>query len=360
MDTADSQRLSRISQLLLAGAGVAFAWVLLSFTFGFTSGQAHADEDPGLLGSVTGVVDDTATGVTDVVDDAATGVTGGVQNTTTAVEQTAAPVVEPVVETVAPVVEAVEPIVPVAPVVEAVEPIIPVVDAVQSTVAPVVTTVTEIADGNVVAPLAETAVGVVTGVPVVGGVVTSLGVDRAATSLGSSVDGVLQGTTQAVSGTVTNVVDTTGGVVPTPVTPTLPGRDELLAGADEVAAGAFPQAAASTPAPPAGDLLSTLSRAAYLTGALALSSLVADAAVVSGASDVSFIAGGATEGLLTLLRAVLQADSALIGPGGAGPGAWVLVALGFVVAYRAWMRRSGLENDVAPAAPVLSTDVSPD
>jgi hypothetical protein len=38
----------------------------------------------------------------------------------------------------------------------------------------------------------------------------------------------------------------------------------------------------------------------------------------------------------------------------------VLVALGFVVAYRAWVRRTGLENDVAPAAPVLSTDVSPD
>lgn len=352
MDTADSQRLSRISKLLLAGAGVAFAWVLLSFTFGFTTGQAHADEDPGLLGSVTGVVDDTAIGVTDVVDDTATGVTGGVQSTTTAVEQTAAPVVEPVVEAVAPVVEAVEPVVPVAPV----------VDAVQSTVAPVVTTVTEIADGNLVAPLTETAVGVVVGVPVVGGVVSSLGVDNAATSLGSSVDGVLQGTTQAVSGTVTTVVDTTGGVVAAPVTPTLPGRDELLAGADEATAGAPSQApaAASTPAPPAGDLLSTLSRAAYLTGALALSSLAADAAVVSGASDVAFIAGGATEGLLTLLRAVLQADSALIGPGGAGPGAWVLVALGFVVAYRAWMRRSGLENDVAPAAPVLSTDVSPD
>jgi hypothetical protein len=110
---------------------------------------------------------------------------------------------------------------------------------------------------------------------------------------------------------------------------------------------------------PVADPLSILARAAYLTGSLALVSL-ADAPAAWSSSDGSFVGGGAAEGLLTVLRAVMQADSVLIGPGGAGPGAWVLVALGFVVAHRAWVRRSGLENDVAPAAPVLSTDVSPD
>jgi hypothetical protein len=64
--------------------------------------------------------------------------------------------------------------------------------------------------------------------------------------------------------------------------------------------------------------------------------------------------------MIALLRSVMQADSVLTGSAGAGPGAWVLVALGFVVAYRAWVRRTGFENDVAPPAPAYPTDVSPD
>lgn len=363
MDTAYSQHLSRISKMLLAAAGVAFAWVLLSIALGFSASQANAEEDPGLLGSVTGVVEDTASGATGVVEDTADGVTGVVQDTSTTVEQTAAPVVETVSPAVQPVVEAVAPIV--APAAAAV-PVAPVVEAVEAAVAPVVSTVGEITGGGVVAPTVDTVVGIVGAVPVVGGVVSGLGVDTAASSVGSSVDGVLQGTTGAVAGTVADVVDTAGGVVTAPVRPmipVLPGTTDAIS-VPQVISGPLATAAASsahgpTAAVVVADPFTIFSRAAYMVGVTALTALV-DTPGAVGSSD-AFVAGGAAaEGLLTLLRSVMQADSVLIGPGGAGPGAWVLVALGFVVAYRAWMRRSGLENDVAPAAPTLSTDVSPD
>ena len=355
MDTAHSQHLSRISKMLLAAVGVAFAWVFVSLALGFSASQAHAEEDPGLLGSVSGVVEGNGTGATEVVDETAAGVTGVVQTTTAPAEETTAPVaetvapvVEPIVETVAPGVESVTPIVPVTPVVETVE----------STVAPVLTTVTDVVEAGVVAPIVDTAVGVVGAIPVVGGVVSTLGVDTAASSVGSGVDGLLQGTAGAVAGTVTDVVGTADGIIANPVVPVRPGLDPAIPGSDGLVAGALPVAAGSLSAD-AADPLTLFSRAAYLTGAVALSSL-ADAPAALLSSDGSFVSGAAAEGLLALLRSVLQADSVLLGPGGAGPGAWVLVALGFVVAYRAWMRRSGLENDVAPAAPTLSTDVSPD
>lgn len=162
MDTADSQHLSRISKTLLAAVGVSFAWILLSIALGFSASHAHADEDPGLLGSVTGIVEDTASGATVLAQDA----TAPVGETAVQAVETASPIVE----TVAPVVETVAHVVPADPVVEVVE----------TAVTPALTTVTHVADEGVVAPVVETAVGVVGAVPVVGGVVSALGVDTAA------------------------------------------------------------------------------------------------------------------------------------------------------------------------------------
>jgi hypothetical protein len=316
--------LSRLSKLLLAGIGVAFTWVLLSFALGFSAAQAQADDDAGLLGAVSSTVDDTTSTVTDVVED-----------TTAATVQTVAPVVE----TVTPVVD---PIVPVAPVVEAVE----------ATVAPVVDTVADAAASGVVAPIVDSAVAVVDAVPVVGDVVSGLGADDALSSVGGSVDGVLQGTTGAAAGAVTDVVDvTTGGTVTAPVLAPVTIVDDLLAG---------PGLTSRTDAAPAASPFETVLRAAYMTGAAAWASLTSDSPAAVASADSAALAGGALGVTLALLRSVLQADSVLTGSAGAGSGAWVLVALGFVVAYRAWMRRTGLENDTAPAAPAYSTDVSPD
>jgi hypothetical protein len=233
------------------------------------------------------------------------------------------------------------------------------VEAVEATVTPVLTTVTDVAEGGVVAPVVDTVLSAVGTVPVVGGAVSALGVDTAASSVGSSVDGVLQGTTGAVVGSVTDVVDTVGGVVTSPVIPVNPDVVEALPAGIGAVSGALSVPSGSATAEAVADPFTIFTRAVYFTGVTALASM-ADMPAALRSPDASFVGGGAAEGFLALLRSVLQADSVLIGPGGAGPGAWVLVALGFVVAYRAWMRRSGLENDVAPAAPTLSTDVSPD
>lgn len=322
MDTADSQHLSRISKMLLAGTGVAFAWVLLSFALGFSASQAHAEEDPGLLGTVAGTVADTTTAVTDVVDD-----------TTTVVTQTVTPVVQAVTSAA--------PALPVAPVVEVVE-----------ATAPVLNTVTEVTDSGVVAPIVDSALGVVGAVPVVGGVVDELGADDALSSVGTSVDSVLQGTTSAVVTGATDVVDTATGNTTSPVVPPVSAVSDLLAGSVVIGT--------SVTRTDAVNPLETLARAAYLTGAAAWLTLTSELPAALSSPDSATVSGGELGGALALLRSVLQADSVLSGSAGAGPGAWVLVALGFVVAYRAWVRRTDLENDVAPPAPAYSTDVSPD
>ncbi len=326
MDTADSQHLSKLSKMLLAGIGVAFAWVLLSIALGLSASHAHADDDPGLLGAVAATVDDTTSAVTTVVEDS----TAAVADTVT-----------PVVETVA----AVAPALPVAPVVEAVE----------VTVAPVVETVAEVADSGVVAPIVDSTVAVVDTVPVVGSVVSALGADDALSSVGNSVDGVLDGTAGAVVGTVTEVVDSATGVVTTDIVPPVFGRAPVLSGTADVGGAVDVRTAAG-----GLDPFETLARAAYLTGAAAWLSLTSDAPASLSSPDGAAVSGGSFSGMIALLRSVMQADYVLTGSAGAGPGAWVLVALGFVVAYRAWMRRTGLENDAAPPAPAYSTDVSPD
>jgi hypothetical protein len=323
VDTADSQHLSRISKMLLAGTGVAFAWVLLSFALGFSASQAHAEEDPGLLGTVAGTVAHTTTAVTDVVDD-----------TTPVVTQTVTPVV-PAVPTAAPAL-----------------PVAPVVEVVETAVAPVLNTVNEVADSGVVAPIVDSALGVVGTVPVVGGVVDELDADDALSSVGTSVDGVLQGTTSGVISGTTDVVDTVTGNTTSPVVPPVSAVSDLLAGS--VAIGT------SVTRTDAVNPLETLARAAYLTGAAAWLSLTSELPAALSSPDSATVSGGELGGALALLRSVLQADSVLSGSAAAGPGAWVLVALGLVVAYRAWMHRTDLENDVAPPAPAYSTDVSPD
>src|SRR5215213_637651 len=112
--------------MLLAGTGVAFAWVLLSVALGFSASQAHAEDDNGLLRTVTATVSDTASGVTGIVED------------------TASATVAPVAQTVAPVVQTVAAVAPIVPVA-------PVVDVVQSVATPVFTTVAEVTDWGVVA-----------------------------------------------------------------------------------------------------------------------------------------------------------------------------------------------------------------
>lgn len=325
MDTTHSQRLSRISTLLLAAVGVAFAWVVLTLLLGWSSTTAHADDDSSLLGAVGSTLESSTTAVTDTAGD----LLGGVADTAT--------------EVVAPIA---------APVAAVVEPVAPVVEVVQEVAAPVVTAVADTAGSGIVSAVTDTAVDLVAAVPVVGDVAISLGADDALTSVGTAADGVLQATTGAVATTVTSPPS----LIPSSPTPVVPIVDDV----EGAVSGIIP----TTPTDAAPGAAPTLSLAAALAGTTTgMSSVVfapVPAATATSAVNGVSLLGAVTGGLLSLLGAVLQADSVLSGPGGAGPGAWVLVALGFVVAYRAWVRRTGIENDTAPLAPAFATDVSPD
>lgn len=325
MDATYSQHLSRLSKMLLAGTGVAFAWLLLSFALG--AAQAHAAEDDGLLGVVGSVVD----GASDVVAGTAGAATDLVGDTTATVGGVLAPVAEEVA--------VIAPVVPVAPVLDIVDSAAGVVE--------------DLTAGGVVTPIVEPVLDLVATVPVVGGLVSAVGLDDAVTTGGAAVDGLLQGTTAGVGGVVAGVSDSVGGAGDSVITPSLPQLPGLGGEAADVA---VTHAAASVPAlAPA-----VLARAGLMTATAAWFSLATAAFSPADPPPATFADDGAVPTMLHLLGAALQADSVLAGPGGAGPGAWVLVALVLVVAHRAWVRRNGIERDVAPAAPVLATDVSPD
>ena len=324
MESSD-RPLSRAAQLALAGVMIAFAWLLLSVVFGLGAGNAHADdadEDGGVLSSLTGAV---------------SGTVDAVVNTTAGTVTAVAPVLTPVVETVVAVVP----------------PAAPVVEVVADTAAAVLEPVHDIASSGAVTGVVTPVVDLVTAVPVVGEVVTALGVDQAATDVAGTVDNAAGGLTGSVSNAVPAILTPGSGGPGTPAG-LLPMHDATAA---DAAATAITPAAAITPAQAKTDAAALL-RAFFATGSAVVTSL--DSTVSAASADAFSAEGWTAGGIVHLLRSVLPADSVFTGSGGAGPGAWVLVALVLVVVHRAWVRRNGIENDAAPAAPTFATDVSPD
>ncbi|MCH6230484.1 hypothetical protein MK786_07005 [Microbacterium sp. CFH 31415] len=333
MEIATSQ-LSRIWRLALIGAATAFAWIALSLLLGLGSWSAHADEGDdegtGLLGAVTSAVDRTATTVTTTVT-----------KTTSAVTE----VVNTVVE-VAP-----------APVQQPVRQVAQTVGTTVTTVAKPVVEVSNDVVGSVTAPVVD----VVTQVPVVSGIVTGTGVDQAVSDLGNTVDDTIGGLTGAVTDTGSTIGQPPAGTpaLPpaTPGVPVLPGAEET----DEPAAAEHPEATVT-----AAPALDCDMAAAYAAGGAAASAqlslfdrasenISAPSATVSSSS-----ASSDARGPFAPAGELCPPTASSSGPGGAGPGAWALVAFGPLAALRAWGRRAGPEDDLAPPAPAGSTDVSPD
>lgn len=332
MEIATSRQLPKVVRLALIGTGAAFAWIVLSFVLGLGASNANAAEsdDDGLLGgalgAVTSLVDQTASTVTGTVSGVTSGVTGVVNSV---VDVAPAPVQQPVSQ---------------------------VVQSVGAVVTAVTQPVSDVVSGGVVSGITQPVVDVVTQVPVVGGIVSGIGLDDAVTDLGETVDDTLGGVVDAVDETGATVGQPPVGA-PLPGTPGLPGIPDLplvpaLPGLTDagqnLAADAFTEtvadAAAVTYAKPR-----SLSAAWSSDGAPAVvHSSVAPSAILPGTSGVP----GNEAGLC------LASSSA--GPGGAGPGAWAISALGPLDADRAWTHRAGPEDDHAPLAPVGSTDVSPD
>jgi hypothetical protein len=208
--------------------------------------------------------------------------------------------------------------------------------------------------GGVVSGITEPVIDIVTDVPVVGDVATAVGLDDAVTDLGGTVDETLGDLVGAVVETGTTVGLPPAGEVPsTPGAPGLPA----LPGLSDPADGASPS---ETPTIAHGAV--TLLASASATAAAALHAAWAAASVASAAAaDALYVSSAALSASgPSSSPGGLCLPSASAGPGGAGPGAWALIALVPLAAHRAWVRRAGPEDDHAPPAPAGSTDVSPD
>lgn len=327
MEIVTSQ-LPRIVRLALIGVATAFAWIVVSLVLGLGLGQAHADEteDGGLLGgalgAVTSVVDTTATTVTTTVSTVTTGVTGAVN---TVVATAPAPVQQPVSQ---------------------------VVQTIGTVVTNVTQPVSDVVSGGVVSGITQPVVDLVTEVPIVGGIVTGIGLDDAVNDIGGTVDETLTGVVVAVDETGATVglppVGGAGEVPALPGIPAIPGVPSFSGGltADDMLA-------ASPAETDAGAVFSTTAgsigrwAAASLSHATAAVSVVVSSAALAASGPLSSVGG-------------LCLPTSSAGPGGAGLGAWALAALLPLAAHRAWVRRAGPEDEHALPAPVGSTDVSPD
>ncbi|WP_318247036.1 hypothetical protein [Microbacterium gallinarum] len=334
MEIATSQ-LPRIWRLALIGAATAFAWIVLSLLLGLGFGSAHADEGDddgaGLLGAVTSAVDSTATTVTTAVTKTTSAVTEVVN---TVVEVAPAPVQQPVRE---------------------------VVQAAGSTVNTVTEPVDEVVSNDVVGTVTAPVVEAVTQVPVVGGIVTGTGLDQAVSDLSDTVDdtiGELTGTVADTGSAIGQPPAGTPDLPPvTPGIPVLPGGDH----SDEPTGVDTPAASAAS-APRLGPDTAATSA---IGGAAASAQLLFSDGVHEGfATPATAVSSSSASpdarGPFTPAGELCPPTASSSGPGGAGPGAWALVAVGPLAALRAWGRRAGPEDDLAPPAPAGSTDVSPD
>ncbi|MGN8553316.1 UNVERIFIED_CONTAM: hypothetical protein OHV15_12110 [Microbacterium sp. SLM126] len=315
MEIAASQSPSPLWRPALVGVLTAFAWLLLSLVLGLGSGDARAEEtdDDSLLGAVTSLVDSTATTVTQTVSTATKSVTKVVNK----------------VADVAP-----------AP---AQQPVREVVTVVGSAVKTVTEPVSGIVSGGVVDSVARPVVDAVTEVPLVGDIVSGLGLADAVSDLGQTVDHTL--------GDLVGTVTDTGaglGLPPAGVIPGLPASPDVAS----IPVGGHPLPALGVVLPAAIPSGATSGAASALSAFLAAYAPVSAAAAAVASSDARVP--------LTPAGSLCPPSTSSSGPGGAGSGAWALVALGPLVALRAWVRRAGPEDEHAPAAPAASTDVSPD
>jgi hypothetical protein len=317
VDIANSQ-LSRILRLALIGVATAFAWIALSLLVGLGSGYAQAaenDDDEGLLGAVTSIVDRTTSTATNTV---ATVTTGVAKVVNTVVSVAPAPVQKPVQQVVA---------------------------TVGTTVATVTRPVADASASGVVGTVTKPVVETVSQVPIVGEVASAAGLDDAVDSLTGSADDTLAGVTESVVETAAGLARPPRADGPElPALPAVPGLE-----------GGWMVGSAS---PDASDF--ALREGLAEASGFFFSNALGRGAAVPAVGTVTPGAPADAGDPLTPAGGLCPPSAASSGPGGAGSGAWAFVALGPLAALRAWGRRAGPEDDRVPAAPAGSTDVSPD
>ena len=342
MEIAHSLSGSRIVRLGLIGAALAFAWLVLSVVLGFASGDARADEGTddsrgaGLLSGVTKVLDRTTSAVTSTVSAAVPAVTDAVKSVLSPA---------PAPQQPAPAAPAPQQPTPQQPA-PAPAPQQPAPGVVSPVVEAVATPVVDVVDSGVVSQLTAPVVATLGRVPVVADVVARLGLDDAVTDTAAIVD-------RTASETIHLVVEL--GAAVDGVLPQIPGvtaPPELPVSDPDAAAPPADVADASA----SGSSSPTLARTAH--------DLVRDRLGASSSPPAPLGSAVPSDGASAPSTPDAVPSSAPLtstaGPGGAGSAAWALVAAVPFVAHRAWVRRAGPADDVAPGAPLFGTDVSPD
>lgn len=309
MEVAPSHTLSRVSLLALWGVGAAFVWLLVSLFSGTGGAPAHADDstdNQGVLSGLTATVDRAADAVVSVA--------------TTAVG-VVAPVVPPATPSARAVAHAAAPVVA------------PVQQVIHSAVPAIVNTTTAVV--NTTKAVVNTATNVVTAVPVVGEVVTRLGVEHALTEVTTTLDEALATLAGAVGSTPIEL-SPTGAAAP---------------------AHSLEFAAASSP------LLSpTLSEHAPAASAPTVWAFVLLTSAGTPPTSHAFIFEAPTDLASAPISTLcpLAPGGSSSGSSNSAPSAAALLAFSPFVAHRAWLRRIGPSDDTLPPTPPASTDVSPD
>ena len=331
MDIAAHPSRVPVIRLLAIGTAVTFAYLLIALFLGFGSSDARADDGSdrgGLLGGVTSAVDDTVGGVTDVVQSTTQAVTATVQQ---AVQSAPAPV-QPVVN--------------------------PVASTVSNAVGTVVQPVAEVAGSSVVGSVVAPVVDVVATVPVVGGVVGQIGLDKAVTDVAATADHAAGALVAATGGTATGIGVTRPPLVNVPdIEPPFGTPSTPSIGSVEAALQATLAALSTGQAVLSWTVEAVAS--AYAHALPAFTAMVATGTAAVGLVPTGVQLGGILSSAL-VLGVCAPGGSSSLGSSGAGPGALALAAFAPLLAYRAWVRRSGWNDDVAPPAPTYATDVSPD
>jgi hypothetical protein len=337
MDITTPGRSRRLLRLALGGVGLALGWVLMSLMLGLSSSSALADdteERGGVLGAVGTVVSGGAAlvdGAADTVTDVAGGTVGAVGKVA---DQSVASAPAPAV----------------------VQPVAAVVSGAAGAVGDVVQ---QVAEERPVSQIVEVVTTVVEHTPVVGAVADEIGLPAAAGTIGGAVDDAVG----SVGGTVTDVADAVdpapdsgggAGSGPGSIGPFVPPSDE----SSSVDAGG-PLGAVADSVGSSTVVLDRLAAARSVLRAHADTGLVSTRPLAIPAPASADAIGTAWGGPSGSIGVLLPVD-AVSGPSGAGLGAWGLLAVGPLFAYRAWVRSRGPDDDRLPGAPIFGTDVSPD
>ena len=316
--------------VIWGGLGV-LTWAALTAFFG--GGSAHADEQPdNPLDGLTSLVSNTVTAVTAPVTPVVTQVVAPV------VTQVVAPVQQALPAVVATVTRPVTQAPIVAPVTA------PVVHAVTETAAAVVEPITNALSDAPVSTITDPILGAVGSIPVVGGLVSDLGVISAVNGVVGVVDDTTALLGQVASETVPPVLEALDPTAPAPGT----GPDDVTTPLDLPTATARLETSAVAPAidaPPA--VIRSISSTAI--------SLADDSD--RAADDTTRAPSGPPSG--SPPGAPVPASSSA-GSGGASGAAHARLSDVDSSPLRAGERTSGASDDVLPSSPVADTDVSPD